>query len=142
MNEQRTTCSMLKTYELTIPFCCLTFGALRADQPTVVMSPDGPIATLNDARLRVRELKEKHPGQSIEVLIKGGAYPLRETVVFGVEDSSAIGSFQRGNGMKRCRDRSEVGLERYLGYAVLGRNIHLCLSCPGRLLHASTIVRP
>jgi len=41
----------------------------------------------------------------------------------GIE--SAIGSFQRGNGMKRCRDRSEQGLERYLGYAVLGRNIHV-----------------
>lgn len=41
----------------------------------------------------------------------------------GIE--SAIGSFQRGNGMKRCRDRSELGIERYLGYAVLGRNIHV-----------------
>ena len=40
----------------------------------------------------------------------------------GIE--SAIGSFQRGNGMKRCRDRTELGLERYLGLAVLGRNIH------------------
>ena len=83
---------MLKISKLTILFCCLTFGALRADQPTVVMSPDGPIATLNDARLRVRELKEKHPGQPIEVLIKGGAYPLRETVVFGVEDSGTEGA--------------------------------------------------
>jgi hypothetical protein len=41
----------------------------------------------------------------------------------GIE--SAIGAFQSGNGMKRCRDRSEAGLERYLGYAVLGRNIHV-----------------
>ena len=41
----------------------------------------------------------------------------------GIE--SAIGAFQSGNGMKRCRDRSETGLERYLGYAVLGRNIHV-----------------
>ena len=41
----------------------------------------------------------------------------------GIE--STIGSFQRGNGMKRCRDRTESGLERYLGLAVLGRNIHV-----------------
>jgi len=41
----------------------------------------------------------------------------------GIE--SAIGAFQRGNGMKRCRDQSEVGLARYLGLAVLGRNIHI-----------------
>jgi len=41
----------------------------------------------------------------------------------GIE--SAIGAFQSGNGMKRCRDRGETGFERYLGYAVLGRNIHV-----------------
>jgi len=41
----------------------------------------------------------------------------------GIE--SAIGAFQRGNGMKRCRDRSEEGLQRYLGLAVLGRNLHV-----------------
>jgi len=41
----------------------------------------------------------------------------------GIE--SAIGAFQSGNGMKRCRDRTEAGLERYLGWAVLGRNTHV-----------------
>ncbi len=41
----------------------------------------------------------------------------------GIE--SAIGAFQSGNGMKRCRDRSEEGLQRYLGLAVLGRNFHV-----------------
>lgn len=40
----------------------------------------------------------------------------------GIE--SAIGAMQRGNGLKRCRDRSELGFERYFGLAVLGRNIH------------------
>lgn len=40
----------------------------------------------------------------------------------GVE--SAIGALQYGNGMKRCRDRSEVGFERYVALAVLGRNLH------------------
>lgn len=39
----------------------------------------------------------------------------------GVE--SAIGALQRGNGLKRCRDRSELGLERYVALAVLGRNL-------------------
>jgi IS5 family transposase len=40
----------------------------------------------------------------------------------GIE--SAIGAMQRGNGLKRCRDKSEVGFERYFGLGVLGRNIH------------------
>lgn len=40
----------------------------------------------------------------------------------GIE--SRIGSLQSGNGMERCRDRSELGLERYFGLAILGRNIH------------------
>jgi IS5 family transposase len=40
----------------------------------------------------------------------------------GVE--AAIGAIQRGNGLKRCRDRSELGFERYFGLAILGRNIH------------------
>ena len=40
----------------------------------------------------------------------------------GVE--SAIGALQSGNGLLRCRDASEVGFERYVALAVLGRNIH------------------
>jgi len=36
---------------------------------------------------------------------------------------SAIGALQSGNAMKRCRDRSEVGFERYLQLAILGRNL-------------------
>jgi hypothetical protein len=39
---------------------------------------------------------------------------------------------QSGNGLKRCRDRTELGLERYLGLAVLGRNLHVL----GKLLIA------
>ena len=83
---------MFKLPSLVILICCLAFGSLKADELTVVLSPDGPISTLNDARLKVRELKKKHPGQSIEVLVKGGAYPLTETVVFGLEDSGAEGA--------------------------------------------------
>ena len=40
----------------------------------------------------------------------------------GVE--SAIGALQSGNGLIRCRDESEIGFERYVALAVLGRNIH------------------
>ncbi len=40
----------------------------------------------------------------------------------GIE--SAIGALQSGNGLVRCRDVSEVGFERYVALAVLGRNIH------------------
>jgi IS5 family transposase len=40
----------------------------------------------------------------------------------GVE--SAIGALQAGNGLKRCRDRSRRGHERYVGLGVLGRNLH------------------
>ncbi len=49
----------------------------------------------------------------------------------GVE--SAIGALQSGNALKRCRDRSELGFERYLQLAILGRNLQTL----GRLLIAS-----
>jgi transposase, IS5 family len=39
----------------------------------------------------------------------------------GVE--SAIGALQAGNGLKRCRDRSKVGYERYVALGILGRNL-------------------
>lgn len=68
-----------------ILFGLSTCSSLQA--ATLVVSPDGPIATLEEARLQVRELKKQQPGQPVEVLIKGGVYPLRETVVFGLKDS-------------------------------------------------------
>ena len=48
----------------------------------------------------------------------------------GVE--SAIGALQSGNGLERCRDHSELGLERYVALGVLGRNLHVL----GKLLIA------
>ena len=48
----------------------------------------------------------------------------------GVE--SAIGALQSGNGLDRCRDRTEVGFARYLALGILGRNLHIL----GRLLIA------
>jgi IS5 family transposase len=40
----------------------------------------------------------------------------------GVE--ALIGVLQRANGLKRCRDRGELGYARYVGLAILGRNLH------------------
>jgi predicted GNAT family N-acyltransferase len=40
----------------------------------------------------------------------------------GVE--AAIGVLQAGNGLKRCRDKTESGFERYLALGVFGRNLH------------------
>ena len=51
----------------------------------------------------------------------------------GVE--SAIGALQSGNGLERCRDRTERGFERYLGLGVLGRNLHVL----GKLLIAEQV---
>jgi len=48
----------------------------------------------------------------------------------GIE--SAIGALQSGNGLERCRDRTEKGFERYIGLGVLGRNLHVL----GKLLIA------
>jgi hypothetical protein len=48
----------------------------------------------------------------------------------GVE--SAIGALQSGNGLKRTRDRTEIGFERYLALGVLGRNLQVL----GKLLIA------
>ena len=51
----------------------------------------------------------------------------------GVE--SAIGALQAGNGLKRCRDRSRRGYQRYVGLGVLGRNLHVL----GKLLLAQDV---
>jgi IS5 family transposase len=41
----------------------------------------------------------------------------------GIE--SAINALQAGNGLTRCRDRSERGFSRYVQLAVVGRNLHV-----------------
>lgn len=68
-------------------------------------------------------LPPRHPTQYAERLANAGVkfHRLRRRHP-GVE--SAIGALQSGNGMKRCRDQGELGFERYLGLAILGRNIH------------------
>lgn len=65
----------------------------------------------------------RHPGQYAERL-KEGTVKFHQTRLRHSGVESAIGAMQRGNGLKRCRDRSEVGFERYFGLAILGRNIH------------------
>lgn len=40
----------------------------------------------------------------------------------GVE--SAIGALQSGNGLERCRDKTELGFERYVALGIFGRNLH------------------
>ena len=68
-------------------------------------------------------LAPRHPRQYAERLANGSVeFHLLRQRHPGVE--SAIGALQSGNGLKRCRDRSEIGFERYLGLAILGRNIH------------------
>ena len=54
-----------------------------------------------DASVEFRQARQRHPG--IE---------------------SAIGALQSGNGLERCRDRSQAGFSRYIGLGVLGRNLH------------------
>ena len=73
----------------------------------------------------------RHPQQYAERLANGSVefHRLRQRHP-GIE--SAIGALQSGNGLKRCRDHSELGFERYLGLAILGRNIHVL----GKLLIA------
>jgi len=56
----------------------------------------------NEATDTFRRLRRRHPG--IE---------------------SGIGALQSGNGLKRCRDRSEKGFNCYVGLGVLGRNLHV-----------------
>ena len=47
---------------------------------------DGPFATLERARDAVRESDKKQAGDVL-VLLRGGSYQLKKTVVFGLQDS-------------------------------------------------------
>jgi hypothetical protein len=72
----------------------------------------------------------KHPCVPMKGSIKGPAQERKATVRFrasrqrhpGIE--SAIGALQAGNGLERCRDRTERGFKRYIGLGILGRNLH------------------
>lgn len=61
----------------------------------------------------------RHPQQYAEYLVNASVEFHRQRQHHpGIE--SAIGALQSGNGLKRCRDRSELGFERYLGLATWG----------------------
>ena len=66
----------------------------------------------------------KHPAQYAECM-QEASVEFREARKRHSGIESAIGALQSGNGLKRCRDRSEMGFERYLGLGILGRNIHV-----------------
>lgn len=68
-------------------------------------------------------LPPRHPKQYAEVL-KTASVEFRTARQNHPGIESAIGALQSGNGLKRCRDRTELGMERYLGLAILGRNLH------------------
>ena len=70
-----------------------------------------------------RQAREQEKTASVEFRNARQSHP-------GIE--SAIGALESGNGLKRCRDRSEKGFERYIGLGVLGRNLHVL----GKLLIA------
>ncbi|QDV22594.1 ISNCY family transposase [Aureliella helgolandensis] len=63
------------------------------------------------------------PGEYVQ-RIKNESAKFHRTRLHHSGIEAAIGVLQRGNGLKRCRDRTELGFERYLGLAILGRNIH------------------
>lgn len=68
-------------------------------------------------------LPPRHPKQFAEAT-RNGSVEFRASRQRHPGIESAIGSLQRGNGLKRCRDRTELGLERYCALAIVGRNIH------------------
>ena len=45
----------------------------------------------------------------------------RASALFEFFDLTAL---QSGNGLKRCRDATELGFERYVALGILGRNLH------------------
>lgn len=70
-----------------------------------------------------RQATEQSEGASVEFRRARQRHP-------GIE--SAIAALEAGNGLGRCRDRSERGFRRYIQLGVLGRNLHVL----GKLLIA------
>jgi uncharacterized protein YukE len=72
------------------------------------------------------------PGKKGQEQSEKGNVTFRETRQRHPGVESAIGALQCGNALARCRDRTEQGFERYVGIAILGRNLHVL----GKLLIA------
>ena len=66
------------------------------------------------------------PRHSVEFAerLKQGSIRFHQTRLRHSGVESVIGAMQRGNGLKRCRDRSEVGFDCYFGFAILCRSSH------------------
>lgn len=64
----------------------------------------------------LKQAAQQHANASVEFHQAHRSHP-------GVE--SAIGALQSGNGLERCRDRTELGFERYVALGILGRNLHV-----------------
>jgi transposase, IS5 family len=63
-----------------------------------------------------KQAKKQHEEASAEFKEARQAHP-------GVE--ALIGVLQRSKGLKRCRDRGQLGYQRYVGLAVLGHNLQI-----------------
>ncbi len=80
---------------------CLVLVATNLSAATFFVSPTGddanvgtkskPFASLTRARDAVRASKSQHPKENFTVLVRGGVYRLKETVVFSIDDSAADG---------------------------------------------------
>ena len=83
---------------LGLYFSLLIATALGAD---FYVSPSGndsdagtkakPFATVERAREAVREKKQQKPNRDYTVLLRGGVYPVKETIVFSLADSASEG---------------------------------------------------
>ncbi len=62
----------------------------------IVISPDGPIKTLNEARDAVRTQRRSGKTGPITITIRSGVYYLSETLVLGPEDSDTIWEAPQG----------------------------------------------
>src|SRR5271163_3410314 len=80
---------------------CLFSFALKLGAMQFYVSPEGddlnpgtkvrPFASLERARDAVRAQKRLHPNRDYTVLLRGGVYHLKNTVVFSLEDSASPG---------------------------------------------------
>ncbi len=63
---------------------CLWFGATARAELVLEVSPDGPFRSLVEAR---DEIRRRQPAEAVRVVIADGVYPVREPIVFSLEDS-------------------------------------------------------
>lgn len=66
----------------------LLVSASLAPALEIVVSPDGPVKTLLQARDAARAYRAEHPAEAVTITLRGGYYFLAEPVTFGPEDSN------------------------------------------------------